>query len=101
MASSELTLREVLLAESYEDEAKKLRERIGELEKRVLFEGKFRLGDRVRAKRDTWQGRVCGFYSSPPLTPIGYNVRSERETNSVHIYPEAALEAVKDNGNTS
>lgn len=54
---------------------------------------KFEIGDRVRAKRDAWQGHVCGFYSSP-LTPIGYNVLSEREKKSVHIYSESALELV-------
>ena len=59
----------------------------------ALQHGKFKLGDRVRTKRDTWQGRVCGFYVAP-LTPIGYAVLSERETKSVQIYSEAALEPV-------
>lgn len=61
----------------------------------IIQHGKFKFGDRVRAKRDAWQGHVCGFYSSP-LTPIGYNVLSEREKKSVHIYSEVALELVPD-----
>ena len=59
----------------------------------ALQHGKFKHGDRVRTKRDTWQGRVCGFYTAP-LTPIGYAVLSERETKSVQIYSETALELV-------
>jgi hypothetical protein len=55
---------------------------------------RFALGDRVRkAKGSSWQGRVCGFYTTS-LTPVGYAVESEREPGSVQIYPEAALEAV-------
>lgn len=55
---------------------------------------RFVLGDRVRKmKGSSWQGRVCGFYSTS-LTPVGYAVESEREPGSVQIYPEAALEAV-------
>lgn len=56
-------------------------------------ERKFCFGDRLRTKRDTWQGTVCGFYTAP-LTPIGYCVLSEREKKSVQIYSESALELV-------
>lgn len=52
---------------------------------------KFRLGQRVtKIKGSSWTGPVVGFYSTT-LTPIGYAVESEKETGSVHIYPEAAL----------
>jgi dihydrofolate reductase (trimethoprim resistance protein) len=53
----------------------------------------FRLGDRVRKKGDKgqWHGHVVGFYSAS-CTKIGYAVESERETGSVQIYPEGALE---------
>jgi hypothetical protein len=55
---------------------------------------KFAMGQRVRKKKGaSWQGHVCGFYSTA-LTPIGYDVESERELNSVQLYPEDALEAV-------
>lgn len=55
---------------------------------------KFHMGQRVRKiKGSSWQGYVCGFYSTA-LTPIGYDVESERESGSVQLYPEAALEAV-------
>jgi hypothetical protein len=51
-----------------------------------------KIGDRVHKKSgSSWHGRVVGFYSTT-LTPIGYCVESERETGSVQIYPEAALE---------
>lgn len=55
--------------------------------------GKFERGDRVRKKGDKgqWHGRICGFYSAS-TTPKGYAVESERETGSVQIYPEIALE---------
>ena len=57
---------------------------------------KFRLGDRVKKRHGaSWQGRIVGFYSTK-LTHAGYAVESEREVGSVQIYPEAALEAVKD-----
>lgn len=96
MASPELTLREIFLAEAYEDEAKRLRGRIAELEERALPAGKFRLGDRVRKRHGaSWQGLIVGTYSTK-LTKIGYAVESERESGSVQIYPEAALEHVKD-----
>lgn len=53
-------------------------------------------GDRVRKRKGaSWQGRVCGYYSTA-LTPEGYCVESERETGSVQIYPESALERVPD-----
>lgn len=55
---------------------------------------KFKIGDRVRkSKGSSWQGPIVGFYSTP-LTPEGYNVMSEREVNSVQIYPASALELV-------
>ncbi|WP_183661506.1 DfrB family trimethoprim-resistant dihydrofolate reductase [Phyllobacterium trifolii] len=57
-------------------------------------ERRFKLGDRVRKiKGSSWQGVVVGFYSTK-LTPVGYNVESEREPGSVQLYPEAALEPV-------
>lgn len=57
---------------------------------------KFKLGDRVRKiKGSSWHGHVVGFYSTS-LTPIGYAVESERETDSVQIYPEAALEDMEE-----
>ncbi len=56
---------------------------------------KFDYGDRVRKTRGgSWQGRVVGFYSAS-LTERGYAVESERETGSVQIYPEAAIEAAE------
>lgn len=58
---------------------------------------KFKLGDRVRkVKGSSWHGYVVGFYSTA-LTPQGVAVESERETGSVQIYPEAALEMVEQN----
>lgn len=55
---------------------------------------KFKIGDRVRKiKGSSWQGPIVGFYSTP-LTPEGYNVMSEREVNSVQIYPASSLELV-------
>jgi hypothetical protein len=53
--------------------------------------GGFSIGDRVRKTRgSSWQGRVCGFYSTD-LTPTGVCVESEREPGSVQIYPAKAL----------
>lgn len=53
---------------------------------------KFKLGDRVRKiSGSEWHGHVVGAYSTP-LTPEGYCIKSERETNSVQNYPAAALE---------
>jgi hypothetical protein len=61
-----------------------------------LRNAEFSPGDRVKKKRgSSWHGHVCGFYITP-LTPIGYAVESEREKESVQIYPEGALEAAKD-----
>lgn len=56
---------------------------------------KFKCGDRVRKLGDKgqWHGHVVGFYSAS-CTPIGYAVESERETGSVQIYPESALEGL-------
>lgn len=55
-------------------------------------ERKFSLGDRVRKKSgSSWHGYVVGFYDTD-LTAIGYAIESERETGSVQIYPESALE---------
>jgi hypothetical protein len=55
--------------------------------------GKFKRGDRVRKKGDKgqWHGHIVGEYSAT-CTTIGYAVESERETGSVQIYPESALE---------
>lgn len=54
-------------------------------------EGPFKFGDRVwKSKGSSWHGRVCGWYSTS-LTPLGYNVESDREPGSVQIYPAAAL----------
>lgn len=56
--------------------------------------GWMRLGTRVRKiSGASWQGRIVGFYETD-LTERGYAVESERETGSVQIYPEAALELV-------
>lgn len=61
---------------------------------------KFKFGDRVeKSKGSSWHGRVCGFYSTS-LTPLGYNVESEREPGSVQLYPEAALLASLNSGGT-
>lgn len=46
-----------------------------------------------KTKGSSWQGRVCGFYSTE-LTPIGLCIESEREPGSVQIYPISALEEV-------
>ena len=63
---------------------------------KCMFEGKFKLGARVRKKSGAeWHGVVCGFYSTS-MTERGYAVESERESNSVQIYPEAALEEMSD-----
>jgi hypothetical protein len=62
------------------------------------FMPKFALGDRVRkTKGSSWQGRIVGFYSTA-LTPVGYAVESERESGSVQIYPEAAIELLTEDG---
>lgn len=53
-------------------------------------------GTRMRKKKgSSWQGRVCGFYSTA-LTPIGLCIESEREPGSVQIYPISALEEVSE-----
>lgn len=60
----------------------------------ALPSAKWTLGTRLRKRKGScWQGRVVGFYSTE-LTPIGYAIESERETGSVQIYPETALELV-------
>lgn len=46
-----------------------------------------------KKKGSSWQGRVCGFYSTE-LTPLGLCIESEREPGSVQIYPISALEEV-------
>jgi hypothetical protein len=62
----------------------------------AMLGAKYKLGDRLRKKKgSSWQGKVVGAYSTK-LTPIGYAIESEREPGSVQIYPEAALEPVKD-----
>lgn len=59
--------------------------------------GKFHMGCRVRKKpregAGEWQGHIVGAYMT--VTGIGYAVRSEREKNSVQIYPESVLELVE------
>ncbi len=58
----------------------------------------FATGARVRkTKGSSWQGRVCGFYSTD-LTPYGVCVESEREPGSVQIYPASALEPTPPSG---
>ena len=66
-------------------------------DKKMLFAEKFKYGDRVRKKGDKgqWHGCIVGFYSTL-ITPKGYCVESERETGSVQIYPENALEEFKE-----
>jgi hypothetical protein len=52
----------------------------------------FLRGDRVKKRSGSqWHGVVVGEYSTP-LTPEGYCVMSERETNAVQLYPAAALQ---------
>lgn len=62
----------------------------------VVVQSRFKIGDRVRKKpregAGEWQGHVVGAYL--PASGIGLAVRSEREKNSVQIYPERALEFV-------
>lgn len=54
--------------------------------------GAFALGDRVRKKRGSqWHGEIVGTYKTK-FTPEGYCVESERERESVQIYPVQALE---------
>lgn len=61
-------------------------------------EGPFDFGDHVeKTKGSSWHGRVCGWYSTS-LTPLGYNVESEREPGSVQLYPAAALSSVHGGG---
>lgn len=62
---------------------------------------KFKRGDRVRKRgsKGQWHGRIVGEYSAS-CTPIGYAVESERETGSVQIYPEDALEPIGEEGGT-
>ena len=57
---------------------------------------KFQMGDRVRKKGDKgqWHGFIVGAYTTS-VTRIGYAVESERETGSVQINPETALENIK------
>jgi hypothetical protein len=56
--------------------------------------GDFRISNRVRKipreGAGDWQGIIVGAYLTS--NGIGYAVRSEREKNSVQIYPEKALE---------
>lgn len=55
----------------------------------------FKRGDRVKKRKGaSWQGKVVGWYSTE-LTKVGYAVESEKETGSVQIYPEEALELVR------
>lgn len=57
---------------------------------------KFTLGDRVKKiSGSSWHGRICGTYSTK-MTVEGYCVESEREPNSVQIYPASALELMGD-----
>ncbi len=64
-------------------------------------ERKFKLGDHLaKTKGSSWQGRVCGFYSTS-LTPVGYCVESEREPGSVQIYPESAVAATRSDSATT
>lgn len=64
---------------------------VGEVRDRSWPHGPFNFGDRVeKSKGSSWHGRVCGWYSTS-LTPLGYNVESEREPGSVQLYPAAAL----------
>lgn len=56
-----------------------------------MFNGKFRLNDRVtKVKGSCWTGHVVGYYSTS-YTRKGYAVESENEPGSVQIYPEEAL----------
>jgi hypothetical protein len=62
----------------------------------IYWDGEYKLGERLRKKKgSSWQGKVVGYYSTS-LTKNGYAIESEREPGSVQIYPEAALEPVKD-----
>ena len=62
--------------------------------------GQFKRGDRVRKKGDKgqWHGHIVGEYSAT-CTTVGYTVESERETGSVQIYPESALELYEEETN--
>ena len=62
----------------------------------VLTHAKYKIGDRVqKIKGANWHGVVVGYYSTD-ITPIGYAIESERESGSVQIYPEAALEKMEE-----
>lgn len=62
--------------------------------RRDTLPAKFNKGHRVeKISGSSWHGTICGTYSTA-LTPEGYCVESERETNSVQNYPAAALERV-------
>ena len=60
------------------------------------FHRKFKLGDLVKKRKGSeWQGRIVGAYSTD-LTPEGYAVESDTHKGSVQIYPDNALEYIKD-----
>mgnify|MGYP003527232192 CR=1 FL=1 len=53
---------------------------------------KYRFGNSLqKTKGAEWHGTVCGIYFTE-LTKEGYAVNSTRETGSVQVYPEHALE---------
>jgi hypothetical protein len=61
-------------------------------------DAKFNDNERVRTKPGSkgaeWEGWICGWYRSPPLTPLGYAVRSAFHNGAVQIFAEARLERV-------
>lgn len=60
--------------------------------------GAFLLGQKVRKKSGSWwEGRVVGYYITRQ-TPRGYCVQMQTPCGNgpVQIYPESALELVKD-----
>lgn len=90
---------EVLVSCTFDELDEMVREAVNEKVNR-LFGGvggrKFILGERVRKKKGSeWQGKIVGLYMTE-LNPKGYAVESEAHAGSVQIYPEDALELVKE-----
>ena len=60
---------------------------------------KFPNGAHIRTKPGSkgaeWEGVVCGWYRSPPLTALGYAVRSAYHKGAVQIFAEDRLELME------
>ena len=63
-------------------------------------DAKFPNGTHVRTRAGSkgaeWEGTVCGWYRSPPLTTLGYAVLSRYHARTVQNYAEERLELVEE-----